>query len=89
MIDAPVPADGLPRVGSRAWSVSACGGGRPRSQAARGEPFVIAKAGKPIAIISPHREPVSSRPYGPYRGQIVLEDSFFEPMDDDFLSYFS
>lgn len=54
-----------------------------------GEQVVIAKAGKPIAIISPHREPVSSRPYGPYRGQIVLEDSFFEPMDDDFLSYFS
>lgn len=54
-----------------------------------GEQVLIAKAGKPIAIISPHREPVSSRPYGPYRGQIVLEDSFFEPMDDDFLSYFS
>lgn len=54
-----------------------------------GEQVLIAKAGKPIAIISPHREPVSSRPYGPYRGQIVIEDSFFEPMDDDFLSYFS
>ena len=54
-----------------------------------GEQVLIAKAGKPIAIISPHREPVSSRPYGPYRGQIGIEDSFFEPMDDDFLSYFS
>ena len=54
-----------------------------------GEQVVIAKAGKPIAIISPHGQQVSGRPFGPYQGKVVVEDSFFEPMDDDFMSHFS
>lgn len=53
-----------------------------------GEQVVIAKAGKPVAIISPHHETVSCRPFGPYQGQVVVEDSFFEPMDEDFMSHF-
>ena len=53
-----------------------------------GEQVVIAKAGKPIAIISPHTPVVAERPFGPYQGQVVVEDSFFEPMDDDFMSHF-
>jgi prevent-host-death family protein len=53
-----------------------------------GEQVVIAKAGKPIAIISPHVPPVPERPFGPYKGQVVIEDSFFDPMDEDFMSHF-
>lgn len=53
-----------------------------------GEQVIIAKAGRPIAIISPHAPLVAERPFGPYEGQLVVEDSFFEPMDKDFMSYF-
>lgn len=53
-----------------------------------GEQVMIAKAGKLIAVISPHQAPVEKRPFGKYKGQIVIEDSFFEPMGDDFMSHF-
>ena len=56
---------------------------------AAGEQVVIAKAGKPIAIISPHTEAPSARPFGPYKGEVVVKDSFFDPMGDDFMSHFS
>ncbi|MBX3167963.1 MAG: type II toxin-antitoxin system Phd/YefM family antitoxin [Candidatus Eremiobacteraeota bacterium] len=53
-----------------------------------GEQVVIAKAGKPVAIISPHPATPPARPFGPYRGQVKVHDSFFEPMDAEFLDHF-
>lgn len=53
-----------------------------------GEEVTIAKAGRPVAIISPFRPPVERREFGLFKGQVEVPDAFFEPMDDEFLSYF-
>lgn len=55
---------------------------------ASGEEVVVAKAGRPVAIISPYRQPVASREFGPFQGQVSVPDSFFEPMDDEFMDHF-
>jgi prevent-host-death family protein len=44
-----------------------------------GEQVVIAKAGKPIAIISPHSEPPPSRPFGPYKVKWLWKTFDLEP----------
>ncbi len=53
-----------------------------------GEEVLVAKAGKPVAIISPYRAPATPREFGPFRGQIKVHDSFFEPMEDEFMQHF-
>ncbi|MBN9414069.1 MAG: type II toxin-antitoxin system Phd/YefM family antitoxin [Candidatus Eremiobacteraeota bacterium] len=58
------------------------------SLVASGEEVVVAKAGKPVAVISPYREPQLVRSPGLFRGQIEVKESFFEPMPADFLEYF-
>lgn len=55
---------------------------------ASGEEVLVAKAGKPVARISPYREPKATREPGLFRGQVEISDSFFEPMPDDFLGHF-
>jgi len=55
---------------------------------AGGEEVVVAKAGKPVAVISPYKSPVPRRTPGRLKGQLHVPDSFFEPMDEEFMSYF-
>jgi prevent-host-death family protein len=45
-------------------------------QAANGEPFVIAKAGKPLVKVSPLDAPKSPRRLGFMAGQIAVPDDF-------------
>ena len=55
---------------------------------AAGEEVVVAKAGTPVAIISAFRQPSSSRKPGLFRGQVKINEAFFEPMEPEFLEYF-
>ena len=53
-----------------------------------GEDVIVAKAGRPVAIISAYRTPAKARQPGLFKDQVVVSDAFFEPMDPDFQSYF-
>ena len=53
-----------------------------------GEEVIIAKAGTPVAVISPFRGPKGDREFGPFQGQFEVPDSFFEPLDEEFLAHF-
>jgi prevent-host-death family protein len=55
---------------------------------AAGEDVLVAKAGVPVAMISAYRKPAAPRTAGLFKGQICMQDSFFEPMDEDFMQYF-
>lgn len=55
---------------------------------AAGEEVLIAKAGTPVAVISAYRKPAAPREPGLFKGQIEIRETFFEPMDDDFMVYF-
>ena len=55
---------------------------------AAGEDVLVAKAGTPVAVISAHRKPGVPRKAGLFKGQIEIKESFFEPMDDDFMQFF-
>lgn len=55
---------------------------------ASGEEVLVAKAGKPVALISPYRPHQPVRQPGIFRGQVKVEDSFFDPMPDEFLRHF-
>ena len=45
-------------------------------QAARGEPFIIAKAGKPMVTVIPYIPPHKQRRVGFLKGQILVPDDF-------------
>jgi prevent-host-death family protein len=51
---------------------------------AHGETVVIAKAGKPMAILSPYKQPNKVRKPGALRGKIRIADDFDEV--DDLIS---
>ncbi|GMU57125.1 MAG: hypothetical protein AMXMBFR33_62710 [Candidatus Xenobia bacterium] len=53
-----------------------------------GEEVIVAKAGRPVAVISPYKQPATDRKPGLFRGQIKVHDSFFDPMDDEFMQHF-
>lgn len=53
-----------------------------------GEEVIVAKAGRPVAVISPYKQPVTERKPGLFEGQITLHNSFFDPMDDEFMKHF-
>jgi antitoxin (DNA-binding transcriptional repressor) of toxin-antitoxin stability system len=59
-------------------------------EAARGEPFVIAKAGKPMVKVVP-LEPAevdTSRRFGFLRGEITVPDDFDTFMQDEIIAMF-
>jgi prevent-host-death family protein len=56
-------------------------------RAACGEEIIIAKAGKPIAVLGPLPKPVGTRVPGRYRGQIVIHPNFDDPIEE-FEEYF-
>jgi prevent-host-death family protein len=47
---------------------------------ANGEEIVIAKAGKPVAILSPFMEPLARRTPGNDSGKVILTPEFGEPL---------
>ena len=48
-----------------------------------GEKVVIAKAGKPVAILSPYKEEVNTRhPGGSWQGKVWIADDFDEVSED-------
>ena len=57
-------------------------------KAAKGEPFIIAKAGKPMARLSPISAPVRKKHLGLLRGRIKVADDFNTPLDDAVLGLF-
>ena len=55
---------------------------------AAGEIVTIARAGEPIAILTSIKSKKKKRIAGLYKNKIKINDSFFDSMDDEFLSYF-
>ena len=55
---------------------------------ASGEDVLIAKAGTPVAVISAYRRLSSRREPGLFKGQVEVLETFFEPMDEDFMQFF-
>lgn len=55
---------------------------------AGGEEVVVAKAGKPVAIIRAFEQPEKTRKPGLFKGKMEMSASFFEPMDPEFLEFF-
>lgn len=48
-----------------------------------GEEIIIAKTGKPVARIVPVVKEIKKRTLGTAKGQVIIKDSFFEPLPDD------
>jgi len=57
-------------------------------QAAAGEEIVIAKAGKPLARLTPLRERKEPRKPGCLEGRIHVSEDFYKPLPDDLLDAF-
>lgn len=53
-----------------------------------GEEIIIAKAGKPIARLIPYTKKTEKRKPGTAKGQIIINDSFYEPLPDFILEKF-
>ena len=49
---------------------------------ANGEEIVIAKAGKPVAILSPFTKPAARRVPGNDAGKVILTPAFDEPLPE-------
>ena len=47
-----------------------------------GEQIVIAKAGKPVAIMSPFSKPVATRTPGNDAGKIIIKPDFDKPLPE-------
>lgn len=58
--------------------------------ASKGEPFIIAKAGKPMVKVTPIKAPEESkvRPIGFMEGQIKVPDDFDTMMQDEIIRLF-
>lgn len=57
-------------------------------QAAAGEEIIIAKAGKPLARLSPLRDGKGPRKPGCLAGRFQVSDDFDAPLPDDLLDAF-
>lgn len=43
-----------------------------------GEDVIVAKAGRPVAVISPYKQPDTERKPGLFEGQVKVHDSLFQ-----------
>lgn len=57
-------------------------------QAAKGEPFVIAKAGKPLVKVVPIDAPAAPRRIGFMDGEIEIPDDFDRMFEDEIVTMF-
>lgn len=55
-------------------------------RALAGEDVVIARGTKPVVRLVPVESVEPKRRFGAMRGQIVVDDAFFEPLSEDELS---
>ena len=55
------------------------------SQVEAGEDVVIARSGKPVARLV-RFQPQGKRQFGSWKGRIILDDSFFDPLPEEELS---
>jgi prevent-host-death family protein len=55
----------------------------------RGERVIIAKSGKPVAVLGPLHEATPKRVRGVLKGQIKLAPEFDEPLPADLLESFA
>jgi prevent-host-death family protein len=58
-------------------------------QAARGEPVIISKHGKPLARLVAFGEAPIRRQPGCWEGRVVIRDDFDDPLPDELLRAFS
>lgn len=57
-------------------------------RAERGEEFVIARAGKPVARLGPLRKAPVKRRLGLLKGKVKIPEDFNAPLPDDVLAAF-
>lgn len=57
-------------------------------EVAAGAEVIIAKAGKPMARLSPIEPPVRPKKLGLLKGRIKVPDDFNAPLDDDVIAAF-
>jgi prevent-host-death family protein len=57
-------------------------------EVAAGAEVIIAKAGKPMARLSPIATPVKAKKFGLLKGRIKVPADFNAPLDDDTLAQF-
>ena len=57
-------------------------------EAARGKPFIIAKAGKPLVVVAPVESKTAPHRIGFMKGQIRVPDDFDTMMADEILEMF-
>ncbi len=58
------------------------------ARVASGEEIVIAKAGKPVALLVPFHRAKGKRPLGSDRGRFVVPDDFNAPLPEEVLEAF-
>ena len=54
----------------------------------RGEEIIIAKAGKPVALLVPYGEKPAKRLPGTAKGQVILRRNFEAPLPKNLMKYF-
>lgn len=47
-----------------------------------GEEIIIAKAGKPVAVLSPYQKPPEARQPGNDQGLVVIHENFDDPLPE-------
>jgi len=57
-------------------------------EVAAGAEIIIAKAGKPIARLTPISAPIRKKHLGLLKGKIKVPDDFNDPLDDETLTTF-
>ena len=57
-------------------------------RAAEGEEIIIAKSGKPLALLGPLRKRIAQRQPGGWEGRVYISDDFDEPLPPEILSSF-
>jgi len=57
-------------------------------QVAAGAEIIIAKAGKPLAKLSPISEPVKKKKLGLLKGKVKVPDDFNAPLPDEVIASF-
>ena len=57
-------------------------------EAAKGEPFIIAKAGKPLVKVVPLDAPAAPRRFGFMDGEIEIPDDFDRMCEDEIVAMF-
>jgi len=58
------------------------------NQALKGDEVIIAKSGVPLIKLIPYEKPKSVRKGGQLKGMLIIEDTFDDPLPDEYLKSF-